>query len=78
MALYDMFGEDGKKKVMPAERREAGETGAGERLLALVYSINDRLGYVKAGWTKVYSLKGSTPRGAWDNWVKAKYPTERK
>jgi len=34
--------------------------------------------FVKAGWSKVYSFKGSTPKGAWDDWVKAKYPTEKK
>ena len=34
--------------------------------------------FLKTGYEKVYYLKGSTPRGAWDDWVKAKYPTEPK
>jgi hypothetical protein len=33
---------------------------------------------VKAGWDKVYSLKGATIKGAWDDWVKSKYPTDPK
>jgi len=33
---------------------------------------------MKAGWNKVYYLKGNTPKGAWDEWVNAKYPTEPK
>ncbi|MGA2108774.1 MAG: hypothetical protein ABSH25_14145 [Syntrophorhabdales bacterium] len=41
-------------------------------------SVSLTQGYLKAGWTKVYSLRGSTPKGAWDDWVKAKYPTEPK
>jgi rhodanese-related sulfurtransferase len=34
--------------------------------------------YAKAGYEKVYYLRGSTPHGAWKDWVKAKYPTEPK
>jgi rhodanese-related sulfurtransferase len=33
--------------------------------------------YLKAGYEKVYNLKGGV-KGAWDDWVKAGYPTEPK
>jgi hypothetical protein len=33
---------------------------------------------MKAGYEKVYFLKGATPKGAWEEWTKAKYPTEPK
>jgi hypothetical protein len=33
--------------------------------------------YVKAGYEKVYYLKGGI-KGSWDDWVKAKYPTDPK
>jgi len=32
----------------------------------------------KAGYEKVYYLKGTTPKGAWEDWTKAKFPTEPK
>jgi hypothetical protein len=34
--------------------------------------------YQKAGWKKVYYLKGITLRGAWHDWTDAKYPTSPK
>jgi hypothetical protein len=34
--------------------------------------------YLKAGWGKVYHLKGKSPKSGWDDWVEAKYPTEPK
>jgi len=33
--------------------------------------------YLKAGYEKVYFLKGGV-RGAWNDWVKAEYPMEPK
>jgi rhodanese-related sulfurtransferase len=33
--------------------------------------------YLKAGYGKVYYMKGGV-RGIWEDWVKAKYPTEPK
>jgi hypothetical protein len=34
--------------------------------------------YVKAGWEKVYYLKGKNPKSGWDDWIEAKYPTAPK
>jgi hypothetical protein len=41
-------------------------------------SVSLAQAYAKAGWNKVYALKGSTIKGAWEEWIKAGYPTESK
>jgi rhodanese-related sulfurtransferase len=40
-------------------------------------SVSLTQAYLKAGYDKVYYLKGGV-KGAWDDWVKAGYPTEPK
>jgi len=37
-------------------------------------SVSLTQAYIKAGYTKVYALKGGI-KGAWDDWTKAKFPT---